>query len=353
MFLIQNFDILKKVRILKGEWLGIYQGIHLGLSQGRPTQELLCASRSLDVLYRKLKKMGVIFPILARRAQSKKILPREIKPAEPDHFTKSCRSAYEAVAYARQLLDPDGFSLFSVRLRSYEWFVYELMNFDHSLEKPEAKSLSENFSELRDMLLKLEARASNWNVMQPQEFVDLSTEFVTALRSAKEKNKFRVTGAKAQRSIDKFLADSEAAVIKRFDNMRRALDFLRTLANRARSKGEKSGDRATGSEIRKVIALLHRLAQGEPLKAIAQVVIEGQVQDDKSLKRYRSLNVLVSRFSKRVARAVREQYGPRIASLDYNHLFHAVRDWNWLDRRTDRMALMEAARRGLPHVRIV
>ena len=45
------------------------------------------------------------------------------------------------------------------------------------------------------------------------------------------------------------------------------------------------------------------------MKAIAQVAIDGQVDDPASLRRYKSLDMLVSRFSKRVARAVQNEYG--------------------------------------------
>jgi hypothetical protein len=89
------------------------------------------------------------------------------------------------------------------------------------------------------------------------------------------------------------------------------------------------------------------------MKAIAQVAIDGAVDDVASLKKYKSLNILVTRFSRRVAQAVRQRYGPRIESLDYNHLFYALDNWSWIDRREDRLALIEAARRGLPRVRIV
>ncbi len=146
-------------------------------------------------------------------------------------------------------------------------------------------------------------------------------EFTRLLQTTREENRYRVTGAKAQGRIDEFLANSEEAVAKRFSMMKKAADFLRTLSNKARNKGSKAGDRSTGAEVRNVLSVLHRLAQGEPMKAIAQVAIDGQVDDPASLRRYKSLDMLVSRFSKRVARAVQNEYGVRIVSLDYNHLF--------------------------------
>jgi hypothetical protein len=344
--------LLKSVRILKGEWLGVYQGMFLRLSQGTPTQKLLCRSQFPAVLHRKLKRMPLIFPLIVRRASSRDQLPREIEPTKPDHFTQLSRSAYEAVGYARQLLDPDGFSLPSVRLKSYTWFVHELMSFHKLIAQPEAKSLHESLGELCGVLLKIEERAGNRNLTRPSDYFSFSTEFAETLRSEKERGKFSVVNIKAQRRIDKFLADSEEAVTKRFEKMRQAADFLRTLANVARSKGGKVGDRATANETREVLSVLHALAQGEPLKAIAQIAIDGQVDDARSLKKYKSLERMVSRFSERIAKAVRAQYGLTIVSLDYNHLSYALRDWPWIDRRRDRLALMEAARRGLPDLRL-
>ena len=219
------------------------------------------------------------------------------------------------------MLDPDGFALPSVPLKGYEWFVYELMSLEHLITQPEAKSLYKALDELRSTLLKIEDRSRNWNLMRPHELSSLSTEFIGALRSEKEKGKFRVANAKARCRIDKFLADSEEAVTRRFEKMRQAADFLRDLANMCRSKGAKAGDRATGREILKALTVLRRLAEGVPMKAISQVAVDGQVDDAKSLKNYKSLERLVARFSMRVAKAVRDQYGPRIVSLDYPHLF--------------------------------
>ena len=102
-----------------------------------------------------------------------------------------------------------------------------------------------------------------------------------------------------------------------------------------------------------MLKVLQALARGEPLKAIAQVATDGQVDDAKSLKKYKLFERMVSRFSKRVARAVHVEYGPTIVSLDYNHLRYALRDWDWIDYHRDRLALMEAARRGIPHLHIV
>jgi hypothetical protein len=353
LFLLRELSVLKKVHILKGEWLGVYQDMLYGLSQGSPTQVLLYVSRSPAVLYRKLKDMAITLPLIVRRASSRDQLPREVEPAKPDRFTQLSRSAYEAVAHARQLLDPDGFLLPSVtRLKSYGWFVYELMTIERVIVQSEAKSLDEALGQLCRVLFKIEDRARNWNVIPLSEYSVFSTEFAEALGSEKEKGKFRVANAQAQDKIDRFLADSEAAVLERFKQMRRAAEFLRTLANMARRKGGNVGDCSTSNETRAVLTALHALAQGEPLKAIAQVATNGQVDDAKSLKKYKSLERMISRFSKRVARAVQVQYGPKIVSLDYKHLIYALQDWAWIDLRRDRLALMEAARRGLPHLRL-
>jgi hypothetical protein len=250
------------------------------------------------------------------------------------------------------MLDPDGFSLPSVPLIGYVWFLDELMSFHQVIVQAEAKALYEALSDLWGILSKLEDRARNWNFMRPHEYSDLSTEFATALSSAREERKFRVASAKAERRINEFLLNSKEAVTLRFEKMREAADFLRTLGNEARSKGEEAGDRATSGEIRKALSILHRLGQGEPMKVIAQVSNDGLVDDGETLKKYKSLERMVSRFSKRVARAVQEEYGSRMVSLGYNHLFHALRDWPGIDRRRDRIALMEAARRGLPNLRL-
>ncbi len=128
-FLLKDLETLRKVRLLEGDWLGVYEGIHLGLSQANQSQELLCASRSPVSLYRKLRKMAPVLPVMVRRTQLKAHLQQRIEPAKPDRFDKLCRSAYEAVADARQLLDPDSPYLPSVPLKSYEWFVWELTEF--------------------------------------------------------------------------------------------------------------------------------------------------------------------------------------------------------------------------------
>jgi hypothetical protein len=297
--------------------------------------------------------MTVILPLIVQRAESRNQLPREIEPAKPDRFTQLSRSAYEAVGYARQLLDPDGFSLPWVPLKGHTWFVYELMSLDKLIVQSEAKLLDEALGELCGALFEMEDRARNWNRISLSEYFNFSTEFAEALRSEKEKGRFHVAVTKAQERIDRFLSDSEQTVTERFKQMGRAADFLRTLANIARSTGGKVGDRSTGLETRAALAALCALAQGQPLKAIAQVATDGLVDDAKSSKKYKALERMVSRFSKRVARAVQLEYGPRIISLDYNHLVYALRDWPWIDRRRDRLALMEAARRGLPQVRLV
>jgi hypothetical protein len=351
-FQLRELDFLRKVRILEGEWLGVYQGMLGVFAQGTGAQEILGISRSPAVLYRKLKKMTLVFPLIVRRANAKSDLPSHIEPAQPDRLAQLSRSAYEAVAYAQQLVDPDDFSLPQARLKGYEWFVYELMTFEKLIVQPEARALHEALVELCEVLFKIEDRARNWNELGSSDYFGFSTEFAEALRSEREKGKFRVANVKAQRLIDKFLAVSEDSVTKRFETMRRAADFLHTLANAARRKGGQVGDRATGKETREVVTVLKRLAQGEPLKAIAQVAIDGQVDDAKSLKKYKSLDRMVSRFSKRVAKAVYDQYGPEIDWLDYNHLSYVLNDWPWIDSYRDRPALMEAARRGLPGLRL-
>jgi hypothetical protein len=350
-FGLSDLRTLMKVRLKKGHWLGAYQGLWPRFSQGSPSQELLCASQSPSILYRRLKKLSPTLPIIFQCAASRKALPEQIEPAKPDRIGRSRRSAFEAIGEARRMLDPDSFLFPFVRLKGFDWFVYELANFECTIVEAEAKSLYKAFSELCAVLLKIEDRAKDWNLTRPHDYFGLSGEFVEALRSGKEKGTFRVTSVKAQRQIDKFLVESEEAVTKRFEKMRQAADFLRTLVNEARRKGGKVGDRATGKETREVLSVLQALARGEPLKAISQIANDGHVDDAKSLKKYKSLERMVSRFSKRVATAVRAQYGPRIVSLDYSHLSYALRDWPWIDRRRDRLALMEAARRGLPHLR--
>lgn len=352
MFCLNELSVLKKIRTRNGEWLGVYEGFSPGFCQGSGFQELLCASRSPAVLYRSLKRLAVAFPIIVRRAPSKEHVLQHLEPAKPSRVTQLRRSAFEAVGEARRMLDPDDFTFPLVRLKAYDWFVYELMSFDHLIEQPEAKALSEAFSTLCVTLLKIEERAQNWNHMQRHDYSNLSKEFGDALRSEREKSRYRVSSVEAQHRIDKFLADSTEAVTKQFEAMRQAADFLRDLSNMARSKGGKVGDRATGKETLKVLTVLRDLAANIPLKAIAQVEIDGQVDDAKSLKKYKSLERMVSRFSKRLAKAVHHQYGPRITSLGYNHLFHALRDWPWIDSVRDKAALMEAARRGLPDLRL-
>jgi hypothetical protein len=352
-FCLKDLNVLKQVRTRKREWLGVYEGMSLTFFQGTGSQDLLCASRSPSVLYRRLRKMSATFPLIVRRAPSKVGLPRKIEPAKPDRFAQLRRSAFEAVGEARRMLDPDSFSLPFVPLKDPSWFVYELLSFDRLIVQAEAKSLYGALNELSGILLTIEERCGNRNLMRAHEYSDLSAEFAAALRLARGENKFRVANAEAQRRIDKFLAKSEEIVATRFEKMRQASDFLHTIANMSRSKGAKVGDRATGTETRKALTVLHRLAQDEPLKSIAQVAIDGRVDDAKTLRNYKSLERLVSRFSKRLARAVYDEYSPRIESLDYNHLFHALRDWPWIDRRRDRLALMEAARRGLPRLRLI
>jgi len=353
MLCLAALSTLKKVQTIKGYWLGAYQGIPSGLSQGGPILELLCASRSPSVLSRKLKELGAQFPIFVRRAPSKDKLPIRIEPVQPDRFAQLRRSAYEAVGQARRTLDPDSFLLPFVPLNGYEWFVYELMSFRSLITESEAKSLHKALRELYWTLVKIEDRARSWNLNRPDGYSDLANEFVGAIQTQRGNESFHVANSEAQSTIEKFLAKNEEIVTKRFEKMRQAADFLHSLGNMCRSKGEKAGDRATGTETRKVLTVLDQLAKGNPLKAITQIATDGQVDDLKSLRSYKSADRLVFRFSKRLAKAVYQEYGSGITSLDYNHLFHALRDWPWIDRRRDRLALMEAARRGLPLLRFV
>jgi hypothetical protein len=135
--------------------------------------------------------------------------------------------------------------------------------------------------------------------------------------------------------------------------MSRAADFLRTLANEARSKGGKPGDRATATEIRKALHIFHRLATGETLKGITQVVIDDHVDDAKSLKQYKRFERTTKRFGKRIAEAVHMQFNPNVPTLNYRYLLHAIRNWPGIDSRQDKRALIQAARLGLPNIRLV
>ena len=224
---------------------------------------------------------------------------------------------------------------------------------DLLIEAAEAKSLARALEELCGVLLEIEERAGKWTISRPPDYPRLATEFLDAVHTARERGDFRVKNEAAQAKTDKLLVSSERGAKAKFEQMRGAADFLRILANEARSKGGKAGDRSTDEEVRKALRVFHRLANGEILKGIAQVAIDDQVDDAQSLKQYKLLERLTKRFGQRVAKAVFGEYGPNIRSLDYDHLFYALRGWPGLDRRQDRLALMEAARQGLPKVRLV
>ena len=277
----------------------------------------------------------------------------ELKPAPPDRTAQLRRSAYEAVAQARRVLDPNGLSNSPAGKERCEWLVFELLNFYKTIRRSEAKSLLGGFGRLQDLLHNFEDRAAKWTRLHPNADLEISEEFAETLHSEVDKGTFRVSDPRAQDRIDKFLSGAKEAVSRRSREMLLALDFLRTIANQARRKGGKVGDSPTRVETRAVINLLDSLARGQALKAIAQVVVNDHVDDARSLKRYKSLERSVSRFCRRMATAVHIQYGPKITSLDFPHLCHAIRDWQWIDPRQDRLALTEAARRGLPHLKLV
>jgi hypothetical protein len=100
LFLLEDRNSVKKVRLTKGECLGVYQG-------SGPGGELLCASRSPIALYRKLKRLkGIRWPVSTRRARSKKELLRPL-PSKRGRFEWLMDRAFEAVAAARTRLDPN------------------------------------------------------------------------------------------------------------------------------------------------------------------------------------------------------------------------------------------------------
>jgi hypothetical protein len=244
-FLLNDTAALGTMGTRKGEWLGVYQD---------PGGKLLCHSRSLKVLCRKLRQCGgVTWPVFVRRAKSKEEL---LHPASPpyNHFLWLQQRAFEAVALARQRANPN----------------YILHPTD-----PEEK----------------------------------------------------------QAGIEQ------------------AGDFLRDLGNKARCKGSKRGDRTTKDEVRRMLRVFDALAKtngNEPLKSIADAESGAPTFEGRA----RSLSTQVGRFARRVAKSVNDTYGPGMMSLSYAQLFHAVRGLPGLDRKQDRRALIEAARRGLPRVRL-
>jgi len=99
VFLARDKDTLLKVTVDKGEWLGIYRFCGAG-------EELMLASRSPRALYRHVKHFVLDWPIIVRRAESRRGLPQGVYPKELDRFAKLRRSAFEAIAEARKRIDP-------------------------------------------------------------------------------------------------------------------------------------------------------------------------------------------------------------------------------------------------------
>jgi hypothetical protein len=352
-FFLWELLTLKKLQISKGDWLGVYQSMPLTpFSQWAGYQELLCASRSPAVLYRKLKVAALTFPVIVRRTSSRNDLPKQIESAKPDRFRQLSRSAYEAVAEARNMLKPSSLRLPMNPIKGFAWFVWELSD-DRLVAETEKVPLYRALENLCVLLLTIEERTTKWTLSRPQNYLDLATEFRMALEKATASGYFLVHKKEAQDRIEKFLSSSVRSAGRQFGEMSRAADFLRTLANEARRKGGKPGDRATVEEIRKALVVFNRLARGETLKAIAQIAIDDEVDDVRSLRQYKSFERLTKRFGKRVAEAVHKEFGPNIPTLNYNYLFHALRDWPGIDRREDRFALMQAAKQALPKVRLV
>jgi hypothetical protein len=99
-FSLSSVDVLRKVQIDKGEWLGVYQG-------PVPDGELLCVSRSPIVLISKLKRLTVNWPVFVHRSTSKEDLVRPIPRKPEDNFSRLRRHSYEAIAEARKRMSPD------------------------------------------------------------------------------------------------------------------------------------------------------------------------------------------------------------------------------------------------------
>jgi hypothetical protein len=99
-FSLSSVDVLRKVQIDKGEWLGVYQG-------PVPGGELLCISRSPIVLISKLKRLDVNWPVFVRRSTSKEDLVRPTPRKPEDNFSRLKRHSYEAIAEARKRLRLD------------------------------------------------------------------------------------------------------------------------------------------------------------------------------------------------------------------------------------------------------
>lgn len=345
LFMLRNLDDFKHVRNPAGEWLGVYGGFSLGFAQGLPVHEVLCTSRSPVVLYRNLKRMAVAFPVLVRRAASKSDLPRQPQPSAPDPRAQQRRKAFEALYTHRRLMNPNGAGHPMVRIKGYNWFVYELLQ-AALIDQPEAASLAEGLRKLCVELLKIEERATDWTPMRPLDYSKLSQQFAEAASSARQEKAFRVSSAKAQLKIDKFLEDSEKCVRDNFRTMRQAAEFLRELGNEAKRKGFPAGDRSTAKQTRRAIEIFRGLASGKSVKEIA---VDEAGEDYE--RRLRSLSVTIRRFEKRVAKAVYDRFGPKVPSLNYLYLVHALDNWPEIDRRRDRDALLEAARRALPNVK--
>src|ERR1700723_947326 len=184
LFMLRNLDDFKHVRNPEGEWLGVYGGFSLGFAQGEPLHDLLYVSRSPVVLYRNLKRMAVAFPVLVRRAASKSDLPRQLQPSAPDPRAQQRRKAFEALYAHRRLLNPNGAGHPMVRIKGYNWFVYELLQ-AALIDQPEAASLAEGLRKLCVELLKIEERATDWTPMRPLDYSKLAQEFAEATSSAR------------------------------------------------------------------------------------------------------------------------------------------------------------------------
>jgi len=232
-----------------------------------------------------------------------------------------------------------------VQLKGFEWFVYELLE-TGLIAQSESARLSGSLQGLRITLLNIEERADAWSPMHPLNYSSLADEFTEAVIYARREGAFRVSKVVAQAKIDHYLEGSERCLRKNFDRMRQAAEFLRDLGNEAKRKGSQAGDRPTEKETRRAIEIFRALANGQSLKDIA-VAEAGENYEP----RVRSLSVTAARFEKRIAKAVHHRFGPKVPSLNYLYLLHALEDWPEVDRRKDRDALLEAARRGLPNVK--
>lgn len=344
-FMLENPEDFKKLRNPEREWIGVYRGMSPGVFQGEPIHELLCASRSPSVLFRRLKPMSASFPVFVRRASDRSLLPQQLTSAPPEPLAQLRRKAYDALFTHRHLLDPTDAGHPMVPLKGFEWFFNDLVG-TRKIEHCETARVYNGLRKLFEELSTVEERAAAWTPMQPLDYSHLADQFTEATDSARRDGAFRVSNIDAQAKIDRYLEASKRCLRNNFDRMRQAADFLRDVRNEAKRKGSPVGDRSTAKQTRRAIEIFRGLASGKSLKEIA---VDEAGEDYE--RRLRSLSVTVSRFEKRIAKAVHARFGPNLPSLNYLYLLHALENWLEIDRRKDRDALLEAARRGLPNVK--